>query len=403
MFQGRIYYGWFIVAASLLNLTVLYGVWYSYSVFMVLFTNEFGWSRTGASSIFALFTMVIGVTAPLIGHCVDRFGPKRVLTLGGLILALGLFFSSRASTLVSFYISFGLVTGLGGSAIGLVGNSRAVANWFVEKRGLASGIATSGIGLGMLVIVPLVQVWVQQYGWRAGFLMLALLSASLLIPLNILVQKRGEPPLPEVPEPSTPGGIQTLAGLIRQKTFWRVFTVFFTGGFIVQAVVIHQVALATDAGFSVGTIRWAVILLGLFGICGRIFWGILSDRIGRNRAYLLASVMLTGGLCLILLAAALSSPAAFYGYTFLYGTGYGAIAPLNWSIAADVYSGAQFGAIYGSLFMGTGLGASLGPLWSGIVFDLSSSYALAFLSAAALLLLSNMFIHRLYVQLRPGR
>jgi MFS family permease len=349
-----------------------------------------------------LFTLVIGLTAPLVGFCVDRFGPKRVLTFGALVFASGLVLSSKASSMLSFYVSFGLVAGLGGSAIGLVGNSRAVTNWFAEKRGLASGIATSGIGLGWLVVVPLVQMWVQQYGWREGFLMLACLVALLLIPFNVFVQKNG----PEVSGSQGEigsGKVKSLGALFRKKDFWQMFVLFFTGGFIVQAVVIHQVAIATDAGFSQTTIRAAIIMLGVFSICGRMFWGMVSDRIGRVKAYFFASLMLTSGLGLILTAAALSSPAAFYGYTFFYGTGYGAIAPLNLSIAADVYSGARFGAIYGLLFAGAGLGASLGPLWSGFVFDISSNYAWAFLTAAVLLWLSNGFIYRLYTQVRPGR
>lgn len=393
--RGRIYYGWFIVAISLLNLMLLYGVWYSFSVFMVVFTSEFGWTRAGASSIFALFTLVIGLTAPLTGLCVDRFGPKRTISVGALILMVGLFLSSRASSMLSFYVSFGVIAGLGGSAIGLVGNSRAVANWFLEKRGLASGIATSGIGLGMLIIVPLAQVYVHANGWRPGFLMLAV-CVALLVPLNVFLQKNG--PENAIADHRVENGFaRGFWGLLREKAFWYIFIVFFTGGFVVQAVVIHQVAIAHDAGFPPNTIEAAVAMLGLFSIFGRVFWGLVSDRIGRANAYLLASLTLVVGLCLILYAADSSRTAAFYGYSIFFGTGYSAIAPLNWSIAADIYSGAKFGAIYGFLFFGTGIGASLGSFWSGIVFDFTSSYFGAFLSVALLLLCSNVLIHRLYV------
>ena len=172
---------------------------------------------------------------------------------------------------------------------------------------------------------------------------------------------------------------------------------FFVGGFVVQAVIIHQAALARDAGFSHGTIALGFLMLGFFSIFGRIFWGMVSDRIGRVKAYFFSSFMLLVGLCLVLFAAVSSSTVAFYSYTFFYGTGYSAIAPLNWSIAADIYSGAKFGAVYGSLFFGTGLGASLGPVWSGVVFDFTSSYFWAFFSASLLLLCSNILIRQLYI------
>jgi len=224
--QRPTYYGWFVVALSLLNLMLLYGVWYSYSVFMVEFTSEFGWSRAGVSSIFALFTLVIGLTAPLIGFCIDRFGPKYVISAGAFILSIGLYLSSRSSSMLSFYISFGLIAGLGGSAIGLVGNSRAVANWFLERRGLASGIATSGIGLGMLLIVPLSQACVQAYGWRQGFLMLAAGCATLLVPLNFFLQKNS------INNSSSHkraeyGFEKGFRGLLGERAFWYVFAVFF--------------------------------------------------------------------------------------------------------------------------------------------------------------------------------
>ena len=403
----HIYYGWLIVAISLLNLMTLYGVWYSYSVFMVTLSGEFGWSRTVASSIFTLFTLVIALTSPLIGFCVDRYGSKKVLACGALILAAGLFLCSKAGSTVSFYIFFGLIAGLGGSAIGLVGNSHAVANWFTEKRGLASGIATSGIGLGMLVIVPMVQNWIQRYGWRDTFWILALLVAVVLIPVNLVFQ-RNRPVEPEADKDRDAGHVSSCSrhelisicmgfpAIFKTHTFRRMFFVFFTGGLVVQAVLIHQVAIANDGGFRRQAIGIMIVLLGLCGIAGRMIWGMLSDLIGRKKAYLFASFTLSVGICLILAAKELHSQFALFGYAVLFGTGYAAIAPLNWSVAADIYSGSRFGSIYGLLFMGTGLGAAVGPLLSGFVFDLSSSYVAAFILAVLCLFFSNRMISKLY-------
>ncbi len=405
LIEKRPYYGWLIVAVSLLNLMTLYGVWYSYSVFMVILSREFGWSRTVASSIFTLFTLVIAITSPFIGFCVDRFGSKRVLSLGAVVLASGLFLCSRAQSTASFYVSFGLIAGLGGGAIGLVGNSHAVANWFTTKRGLASGIATSGIGLGMLVIVPMVQACVQHYGWRQGFLILGLLVLILLVPMNLVFQKT-RPERLETGEredschiASHVGGQSTwrcTTAVYKTRSFWRMFFVFFTGGLVVQAVLIHQVAIANDGGFQRTVVATMIVLLGVCGILGRLIWGTLSDLIGRQRAYLLASIVLAAGVCLILIARELQNHFVLYGYAFFFGIGYAAIAPLNWSVAADIYAGSRFGSIYGLLFLGTGLGAAAGPLLSGLVFDLFSSYVVAFVLAVLCLACSNRMIYRLY-------
>ena len=404
-----VYYGWVIVCISLLNLLVFYGVWYSYSVFLVSFTREFGWDRTRTSSIFSLFMLVIAFTSPLIGYGVDRLGSRRVLSFGSLMMATGLFLCSKVNSITAFYLAFGVIVGLGGSSISLVGNSRAITSWFIKRRGLATGIATSGIGLGMMIFVPTVQVWVLKYGWRSAFLMLALLTAFILIPVNIILMRNNPKDLGLSLEEEAGGLPYTLNRsdpkrkvkenapiLLKSLKFWRIFLIFFSGGFVVQAVLIHQVAIATDAGFHQIVVVTALGAVGIFGTIGRTVWGLLSDRLGRDKAYLFASTVLVFGLGAILAAKEFHSFIALYIYVILFGLGYSAIAPLNLTMAADIYSGEQFGFIYGFLFMGTGIGAALGPLVSGFIFDRLSDYSLVFCLITIILILSNMLLRQAY-------
>jgi len=401
--EGRGYYGWVIVGVSLLNLLVSFGIWYSYSVFLVALTNEFGWDRTTTSSIFSVFVMITGLSGPLVGHAVDHLGAKKILTLGALTMAVGLFLCARAVSIPFFYLTFGGIVGLGGSAIGLVGNSRAISGWFVHRRGVAAGIATSGIGMGLLIFVPLIQVWVTRYGWRSGFLFLATLSAFLLVPLNGLLQREGPKSSGSLPEKMerAPCREDKLLSLVRTAHFWHLFWIFFSGGFIVQAVLIHQMAIAVESGFEKFSAAAAFGIMGLLGTLTRMMWGMLSDRIGREKTYPMAYLVIIIGLGFLLVARMFQNLTALYGYSLFFGLGYGAIAPLNMALAADRFAGNRFGLIYGILFIGTSLGAALGPLVWGIVFDQFSNYIPAIATLPALILLSCAALYKVYMNRVP--
>ena len=395
IYGRHFYYGWLIVTISGVNLLALYGIWYSYSVFLVAFSKEFAWNRTTTSSIFSLFMIVMGLAGPFIGYAVDKYGPRKILTIGALIFAFGLFLCSRVNSLIAFYLTFGGTVGLGGGIIGLVGNSRAIAHWFCGKSGLAAGISTTGIGLGMLIVVPVVQIWVLKYGWRSCFLLLASLAGFLLIPMNAFFQRN------RVKQQDQLGGRvfrsrKETSSCIRTSLFWKLFWVFFVGGFVVQAVLIHQVAIAIDAGFHKIVVASAVGMLGLFGTIGRPVWGVVSDRLGRDKAYIGASLALIAGLCSMVIAKELKDSFALYGYAFFFGLGYSAIAPLNLIVAADIFSEEYFSSIYGFLFMGTTIGAAVGPLLSGFIFDRFSGYSLLFGIVAIMLLISNLSVRNIY-------
>ena len=402
--EGYGYYGWVIVGVSFLNLLVSFGIWYSYSVFLVALTSEFGWDRTTTSSIFSVFVMVIGLSGPFVGHAVDRLGTKKVLTSGALMVALGLYLCGRVESILLFYLTFGGIAGLGESAIGLVGNSRAISRWFVYRRGIASGIATSGIGLGLLIFVPMIQAWVTRHGWRSGFLFLAVLSAFLLVPLNGLLQREG--PKSSGPFPETMGEIPCrengLLSLVRTTHFWYLFWIFFAGGFIVQAVLIHQMAIAVESGFEKFDAATAFGIMGLLGTVTRMMWGTLSDRIGREKTYPVAYLIIAIGLGFLLVARMFQSLTALYGYSLFFGLGYGAVAPLNMALAADKFAGNRFGLIYGILFVGTSLGAALGPLVWGIMFDHFSNYTLAIATLPAVILLSYVALYKVYMNRNPA-
>ena len=397
----KLYYGWLIVALAFLNLITLYGVWYSYSVFMTYIASDFGWDRTTVSSFFSLFMITIGLTGPIVGYSIDRVGPKIVLTIGAMLLGSGLMLCSLVNTKVTFYIYFGILAGLGGSSIGLAGNTKTVTSWFIHQRGLAAGIVTSGISVGLLIFVPLMQYWVGKYGWRSGFWYLAILVFALVLPLNALLQKEKPNELPDDVSKENSMAIKgkestNKADFIKKIDFWAVFLIFFSGGLVVQGTLIHQVAITKDAGFTDSQTYLVFATLGFWGTIGRPFWGLLADRFGSAVSYTTASIIMLLGFGAILTATIIRNLNFLYAYGLFFGLGYSAVAPINWTIAIDLFPGSNFGLIYGLLFSGTALGASLGPILSGYIYDTFSNYIVAYAVLALSMLTSCLLLNRVY-------
>ena len=239
---------------------------------------------------------------------------------------------------------------------------------------------------------------------KASRYFLAALSAFVLVPLNALLQREG---------PQSSGSVfdttekvscreDNLLSLVRNTQFWYLFWIFFTGGFTVQAVLIHQMAIAVESGFEAFDAAMAFGIMGLLGTVTRMMWGLLSDRMGRERTYPVAYLVITAGLGCLMLAKIFQSLTALYGYSLFFGLGYGAIAPLNMALAADRFAGNRFGLIYGILFVGTSLGAALGPLVWGIVFDQCSNYTLAIATLPVAILFSCAALYKVCMNRNPA-
>ena len=180
-----IYYGWVVVGVGFFTLGVAFGIWYSFSVFFLAIIREFGWSRAAASSIFSVFVVCQALTAVMAGHLQDRFGPRVVIPVGTVILALSLVLTSQVQSLWHFRIAYGILAGSSLSLLGFASHSAFIPKWFERQRGLAMGVTMSGIGFGMLFLVPLVEKSITLYGWRNTYLYLAALL-SLLAQVNLL-------------------------------------------------------------------------------------------------------------------------------------------------------------------------------------------------------------------------
>lgn len=171
--KRAIYYGWIIVAVSFATMSLVSPIGTLFRLFYQAFKEEFAWSHGSISGVYGLHQFLNGAISPVVGLLLDRYGPRRVMPLGALILGVGLAASSQVNALWQLYLTFGVVAAVGVSTLQSVPNVAIVSNWFIRNRGTAIGVVLAGSGLGELVLIPATQWLILHLGWRATFLVLA--------------------------------------------------------------------------------------------------------------------------------------------------------------------------------------------------------------------------------------
>jgi MFS family permease len=385
-----------VLAASFVTLGVMYGTTFAFPVFFVALVREFGWSRASTASIFSLNMLVAGLSAPLVGHLVDRYGPRRLLPWGALLLGAGLLGCSAISRLWHLWMAFGLLGALGGGILGPVTHTALLSNWFIRSRGSAIGIAFAGMGAGLFVFSPLAQFAMDRVGWRGAFVVLGGLALVLLLPLTRLCQRdrpeeRGlgpdgaweaiqVPVSATGPELATPQGA-SLATAIRSPGFWGYVACFFFTPVGMFSITTHQVAHLVDLGFEKMTAVNILGAVGMLSLVGRVAFGALSDRIGRVRTASVSYACSGSGILVLMLLAPGWGVGWLYLYAVLFGIAFGARGPIVSAMTADAYRGPHYGTIFGFVHLSNGLGAALGPWMGGALYDSMGSYRFAFAAA----------------------
>ena len=388
------FYGWIIVLIGFITLGVAFGVWYSYSVFIIAVIKEFGWSRAAASSIFSIFIFAQALMNLVTGYLQDRYGPRIVIPAGALVLAASLGLTSLCRNLWQFALFYGLFAGMGVSLIGFASHAAIIPKWFERKRGLAVGITMAGIGFGMLTLIPLVESGISHFGWRATYLYLAGLILLMVAPLNLIFARRSPQDISLNPDGDAgaessattrnafkvkvvdavwAGQQWTLVKAMRTNRFWFLAFAFFFLAFAYQGTLLHAVSVMVDDGLDRETAAYFFGILGIAGSVGKIVMGYLSDILGRERVNTLGvGLAIVGILCLMHVSIAPSILPLLFALMF--GLGYGAAAPLLPSLSADIFQGSSFGLIFAMIAIGGGAGGATGSFMAGLLYDISGTY-----------------------------
>lgn len=409
----KIFWGWYVVAGAFITMGINYGARYSFGVFLKPMCEDLGWPRSVVSFAMSLALLFYGIGGILSGRLLDRFAPRRIITAGSAIAALGFVLTPFISTPLQLYIVYGVIYGLGASFFGTAVCVSSVGKWFIQKRGVAIGITSIGIGVGTMVLTPLAGIIVKFFDWKAGFIVLGIATFVLCTALSQFFMGRTRPEeyglLPDGattppinPEKRSDGCKrsyrQTTRLLLKDSRFWIIAVCFGFATMTQMTVFFHQVAYAEGYGINRIAAASSLGIIGIASIAGRFFFGWLSDRIGDARhSTCLGFACMTVAMIILLF---FHSIEFFYLYACLFGFGYGSIGPMLPVLMVGRFGRDIFGTSYGLVaFFVIGLGGSLGPVFGGIIYDATGSYTFAWQINLAVL----MFVTVLIQFLKPAR
>jgi MFS family permease len=379
---SRIFYGWFVVAAAFAVTFIGFGCAYTFSAFVESLQRQFGASRGSVSLVFSLAGFLYFGLGIVSGPLADRFGSRRLAVAGMIVTGLGLAAASAARSLWEVYAAYGLGVGLGvGTAyVPAIG---AVQRWFVQRRGFASGLAVSGIGVGTLLMPPLASLLIASLGWRGAYLALGILAAVLGGTMALLIENdpRDRNLWPDgVRPPSALAEGCSVTEAIRSRRFITLYVACLICSFGVFVPFVHLVPYARDHGVAPAS---AVLLLGAIGVgstAGRFFLGGLADRIGRQFSLLL----MFAGMAIALVIWAISTNVwSLAAFAFVFGVFYGGWVAVLPTVVMDYFGGRNVSGIIGILYTSVACGTLIGPTAAGFAFDISHTYTVPILASAA--------------------
>jgi OFA family oxalate/formate antiporter-like MFS transporter len=363
---------WLVVAALF---TITFGVanpFAAFGVFLPVLAEEFGWSRGAISVALSINFLLGGVAGFLVGTVADRYGPRAILLVTVVLAGTGVALASMVHALWQFYLTIGVMGGIGMSAFYLLSAS-TVARWFDRQRGLAIGVVLTGFNLGFVVGGPAAAWLIAHVGWRTAYVVLGAGCSLVGVLAALLVRDPSSNARPGTvtPSPSTlPSGLSgmTLRQALRDRRMWYLNVSWLLLGLILTMLSVHIVPFARDQGIDLGTAALALTAYGLSAAAGRLVFGAGSDRLGTS-----ITMQVSFALQIVALIALL---------------GFAGSDTVFVRVIPDMFGLRALGAIMGVLALGWRCGAALGPSLTGFMYDLTGSYALPFGTAPVATLIS---------------
>lgn len=399
LFNTKIYYGWIIVLIALFCMMYSYSVRYSYSAFFKPMLEEFGWSRTVTSGVFSLYMISYALGSFITGKIVDKHGPKLLIIVGALILGTSVYACSAVKKVYQLYIFYGIFVGLGGAATGWVNATTTISRWFVKKRGLATGIASTGVGIGSSIFIPLATSLIAVYGWKQSYRLYGIVILLTLIPLGFFAVKSPEDmknirsnsksAFKESPSKIHDHNSIEVKQALKIAPYRAMFITQLLLTLQLNAIMVHFIPYATDIGITSLVASKYIALLSLISNIGRIYGGWFSDKMGRKNI-IIGSILIQSFSCFFLPFIKLKLFLILF--INIYGISYGVWVSQSPPLAADIFGNKYFGSLWGIITVGIGLGGAIGPLLAGLIYDLTGSYFLVFSINIVICLLASFLI-----------
>jgi MFS transporter, OFA family, oxalate/formate antiporter len=387
--------GWIITFAAL-GINLIMGALYSWGVIGKALVSDWHWSNTDASLPFTVSAAVFAVTMIFAGRAQDKFGPRPITILGGIMLGGGLILSGFASSLTTMIFTFGIVSSIG-IGLGYSAVTPCAIKWFdSSKKGLITGIVVSGVGLSPVYMTPITSNLLKTYGISNTFIILGVFAIAVVVILSMFIANPKESPKPQVangPVASTApkGNDLTWNEVTKTPQFyllWIMYALASTAGLmlIVHLPKIAEAQAQWKAGF------WLVVILSIFNALGRLGGGALSDKIGRTRAMML--VFLIQAMNMFAFTLYTSIPLLIFG-AIVAGLAYGSVFSLFPTTTAEFFGLKNLGVNYGMIFTGWGFAGVFGGMLAAFVKDKTGVYDYGYLVAGIFLIIATVMVRLL--------
>jgi MFS family permease len=361
-----------LVWAGIAILIVSLGIRQSFGIFMLPISDSFNMGREFFSFTIALQNLLFGVFQPFVGMASDRWGAKRIIILGAISYALGLYLTSITTDPSWLYVSFGALVGFGLSATSYVVVLGAVARVVpAEHTAKAFGLTTAAGSFGMFAVIPGAQSLLNNVGWQSALQVFALMCCIIIAFASFIKSNKKS-----TSETSTVTDNQTLKESIKEafnhRGYWLIHAGFFVCGFQVMFIATHLPSYLTDKGLPLATAAMALAYVGIFNIFGSYFWGVMGDKF--NKRYVMTSLYLIRA---VVIAAFVLLPVTVDTAT-IFGAGIGfcwlGTVPLTSGLVRQMFGARYMSTLYGLVFFTHQVGSFLGAWVGGIIYDYYGSY-----------------------------
>ena len=403
--QPEAFYGWWIVFAGTLILSVSSGIgFYGHGVFLDPLRTLHGWPKATISSAITLYFLTAGIMGMIIGRQVDRYGPKGVLIIGSVVIGAGFVLLSRINTVWQLYLVYFMMA-VGFSCTSLVPVNTLITNWFIRKRGFAMSLTNTGLSAGGIVLVPLSSYMISRWGLEVALPVLGAIYGVVVIPCAIFFIRQRPADLNQFPDGEPPvasvaGGsgssldyaaqmqIWTRSQAIHTAAFWSIVIAFLLTLAGQIAFLVHQVSFLSPY-LGVSGAATAVSVTAAASIVGRLFLGTFVDRC--DKRYVIMVCFLVQGVAMLTLAH-YNHVIILYLGTFAFGLTMGSIIMMQSLIIGECFGLLSFATVSGLAGLFTMSGAAFGPTIAGLIYDAAGSYRIAFTIFAAMSIVAILAI-----------
>jgi MFS family permease len=403
--QPKAFYGWWIVFAGTLILSVSSGIgFYGHGVFLDPLRTLHGWPKATISSAITLYFLTSGAMGMIIGRQVDRYGPKGVLIIGSIVIGAGFVLLSRIHTVWQLYAVYFMMA-LGFSCTSLVPVNTLITNWFIRKRGFAMSLTNTGLSAGGIVLVPLASYMITRWGLEVALPVLGMIYGVVVIPCAIFFIRQRPSDLDQFPDGEPPPAaaadgpgspldyaaqmqVWTRSQAIRTVAFWSIVIAFLLALAGQIAFLVHQVSFLSPY-LGVSGAATAVSITAAASIVGRLILGTFVDRCDKRHVIMVC--FLVQGVAMLTLAH-YNHVIILYLGTFAFGLTMGSIIMMQSLIIGECFGLLSFATVSGLAGLFTMTGAAFGPTIAGLIYDAAHSYRIAFTIFSAMSIVAILVI-----------